>query len=425
MIQQYKSFLFNNTLFTNLLNVSLGNDFYVACLRGSRSIKEEKIPGRDLPYFFEIDDEPIEFDVHFAIENPLTMTDIKNITKNLIKFTTYKQLHFGNYINSTYTRKTPIFNVIFTNEPDFNFIGAGKNSSNIDTYVGYFTLHARADRPYGYEIVKIIYEKNATISLQSGALTFNTEDDSPIITTANTASLYVGQTITGAGIPSNTTILSITNSTTLVMSKDATATASSVSLSFSPISALVSGLIENHNFQANDIISADSNGGTLGAGIVTVQSVLGTTMIVRSTASMTNGNISDIKSAIYPTATFSGGTFNIASDMDLAPGIFFKKIGNSTNKIRLYNATNNTSVTFTNLLENERISISAALKTINSNSSTPIYPRWEKDELVITDGENIISFQTYVDPNWTNVSNSDIIEGYTITMEAPSFLKGD
>ena len=368
MTQQYRYFVFDNELYDKLFNVTLSDDFYVACLRGSRSIKEDKIPGRDIPYFFEVDDEPVEFDVNFALINPLTMSEIKTIVRGLIARTGYKNLHFGEVSGNIYTRKTPIFNVVFTNEPDFHFMGAGKNNSNIDTYVGYFTLHSRADRPYGFESIIIKFELDGVVNASAGP----------------TSGAYT---------------------------------------------ATITGLAQNHTFQIGDIVVAANSGGTFGSGTATVTAVAATTMDVSSTSAFTNGNITNIKLSLYTAAGPTGGTFTIATDLSMAPGISFKKTGASTNPIRLRNATNGSTVSFTNLAANERVTINASLRTITSiGGASSIYTRWSKDELTLDNGSNQLVFEenTGTPPtvSWITIP-SNIIENYTISLEAPSFLKGD
>lgn len=54
------------------------------------------------------------------------------------------------------------------------------------------------------------------------------------VTTSSTADIWVGQPVSGTGIPTGTTVLSITNSTTFELSANATATSSGVALKFSP-----------------------------------------------------------------------------------------------------------------------------------------------------------------------------------------------
>jgi autotransporter-associated beta strand protein len=72
----------------------------------------------------------------------------------------------------------------------------------------------------------------ARASLTGGATT----DTSPNVTVANTAGLVVGMVVTGPGIPAGTTIASITNATTLVLSAPATATLTAQTYAASPLS---------------------------------------------------------------------------------------------------------------------------------------------------------------------------------------------
>jgi hypothetical protein len=64
------------------------------------------------------------------------------------------------------------------------------------------------------------------IALAGGATT----NGSPTVTVTSTAAAYAGQRITGTGIPANTLIASITNGTTLVLSRNATATGTGLTL---------------------------------------------------------------------------------------------------------------------------------------------------------------------------------------------------
>lgn len=62
-----------------------------------------------------------------------------------------------------------------------------------------------------------------------------------------TGVLYAGLPISGTGIPGGTTIASVTNSTTFVLSAAATATSAGVTLTVTPASAAVVGRIVNPN----------------------------------------------------------------------------------------------------------------------------------------------------------------------------------
>ena len=62
-----------------ILNVFLENTMYNQKMSGSRSIQEVKIPGRDQPYLYEVDSEPLEFDISIAFEEPLTVTEVRRV----------------------------------------------------------------------------------------------------------------------------------------------------------------------------------------------------------------------------------------------------------------------------------------------------------------------------------------------------------
>jgi hypothetical protein len=152
MKQVYKAFKFGTYLSNvhDILNVTLDNDMYNENIRGSREIIEDKVQGVEAPYFFYVDDEPLEFEVTFAFENK-TKTNIQSLIRTLLAPETYRALEFGEFSNSTFVEKSPKYNVIFNGEPVISFVG--KTSGNSYVYDGYFTLNARCDRPYGYKNV--------------------------------------------------------------------------------------------------------------------------------------------------------------------------------------------------------------------------------------------------------------------------------
>lgn len=76
----------------------------------------------------------------------------------------------------------------------------------------------------------ITLSANATSS--SGVLTCGTTSGSPNITTASTSVIFIGQAVSGTGIPTGAYIVNIYNATTFTISANATATNASASLSF-------------------------------------------------------------------------------------------------------------------------------------------------------------------------------------------------
>lgn len=166
MRQQYTAFRFDGQVFHEdmstgykLINATLDSDFYMQCIRGPRNIIEDQIPGRDIPYFYEADDEPLEFEVTFAFAEYMTKTQIKTVVRKLFSPVTYKELTFGDYVGSTYTVKTPIYRVLFHGETDINYTGGSDGK-----YIAYFTLTARADRPYGYNVITAAINGSPTAS---------------------------------------------------------------------------------------------------------------------------------------------------------------------------------------------------------------------------------------------------------------------
>jgi len=151
----YTAFSFNGVVYSDLINVSLENNMHSENMRGNRSLLREKIPGRDIPYFYAVEDEPLEFDVVFALTVPKTKAELRVMLRNLISQTGYKELSFGDYnaATTTYTRQSPLYKVVFVGESKLDFVGANVYNSGVATlkYFGYFTLKASVDRPYGFE----------------------------------------------------------------------------------------------------------------------------------------------------------------------------------------------------------------------------------------------------------------------------------
>jgi len=80
----------------------------------------------------------------------------------------------------------------------------------------------------------------------------DTVEDSTNVSIDSTSSLQVGMKVSGSGIPSGTTIESITNSTTFVISSAATATATDITLTFSRVYTTSGGSIKALNYTEGD-----------------------------------------------------------------------------------------------------------------------------------------------------------------------------
>jgi hypothetical protein len=229
MKKVYTAFQFGNYASgtDDVLNVTLENDMYNENIRGSRSIIEDKVQGVEAPYFFYVDDEPLEFEVNFAFEAK-GKDEIKIMMRNLLAAKTYSQLKFGEYNGQNFVQQSPTYNVIFVGEPAISFIG--RNVDGVLKYDGYFTLQARCDRPYGYLPVNIPFVSGSGVTHNSIAdievypnivITVNT-GTSNLVIGSYTSAAFTGSPIsqisftqvkTGELITINGNLFTITSST--------------------------------------------------------------------------------------------------------------------------------------------------------------------------------------------------------------------
>lgn len=144
MVNSTKIFTFDNrnsaTDFTfSILNVTLNNDFYNFAPLGAKSIREEKVSGRDLPYFYDTDLEVMSFKMTIAFEDFVTQSEVGEVIKwlflpktpRLLRFQEHDLNYFGTFIG----------------EPRFHYIG-----NNLDgfEFIGYIEVEFRANAPYGW-----------------------------------------------------------------------------------------------------------------------------------------------------------------------------------------------------------------------------------------------------------------------------------
>lgn len=100
---------------------------------------------------------------------------------------------------------------------------------------------------------------------------------SPAVTVSSTANLLPGMTVTGTGIPSNTTILAVPSATTLTLSQNATATSTTTSLTFETRNSYTGGtflnggtvVLTSNATQTTGSILAPANSYGLGTGPIT------------------------------------------------------------------------------------------------------------------------------------------------------------
>jgi hypothetical protein len=347
----YTAFSFNGVVYSDLINVSLENNMHSENMRGNRSLLREKIPGRDIPYFYAVEDEALEFDVVFALTTPKTKAELKVIMRNLITQTGYKELSFGNYFEVTATRT---------------------NASNS-------------------------------------------------LTSVDTSNLKVGGSISGTGIPNGTTIASI-GTGTLTMSANASSSGTNTVRVYMRESPIYKVIFDGES--KLDFVGAN----VYNSGVATLKYFGYFTL--RASADRPYG-FENLTGSILASLT-GQADLNNTGDLPVFPNIVITNGTTAYNvPIRIFNATNETSIGFTSLagavspsLIGEVITINADLKTISSTVGG-VYNRWQRNDLKLEVGINDINLQEYIGsptPTWQNITTNPWAS-VVFTVQAPTFIK--
>jgi predicted phage tail component-like protein len=144
MIQSAKYFNYNNIDLSSFPNMRIGNesnDMYAVQIIGDRSLREEKIPGRQAPYFYGLEDSPLTVSITVALDQPKTISELRSFFRWLYNQNEYKKLVFD-------TDPNKIYYALFIGQPQFIYIdrsiGADINENN-RKLIGYITLQARCN----------------------------------------------------------------------------------------------------------------------------------------------------------------------------------------------------------------------------------------------------------------------------------------
>lgn len=95
MIQNAKYFTFNNTSLSSFTGMRIANetaDMYGVQIIGNRTLIEEKIPGRQAPYLYKVDDLPLTLQITVALDTPKPVSELRSFFRWLYNNDTYKQL---------------------------------------------------------------------------------------------------------------------------------------------------------------------------------------------------------------------------------------------------------------------------------------------------------------------------------------------
>lgn len=133
----------------------------------SREIVEEKVKGKDRPYFMSIETEPLQFSVSFAFEETWNTAKIREVARWLTQHDYYQELYFANEDGLGAER---FFYAIVVDE-----------STLVHNCLkqGYINLTFRCDSPYSYSplMTSRVYPwKTTPITLPSNDFNNGTKD---------------------------------------------------------------------------------------------------------------------------------------------------------------------------------------------------------------------------------------------------------
>lgn len=185
-----------STSFTpSIINATLNNDMYEFAPLGVKSLREEKVQGRDIPYFYNVEYEPMGFTMTIAFEDYATQAQVNEVIKwlylprtpKLLSFTEYGLNYFG----------------VFIGQPKFYYVG---NNLSGYKFIGYIEVEFRANAPYGWTNIIDDTENTGDIEvLPSFEITNNYAGQNTVTisnSTNSTSFVYVlaqGETLTFNG----------------------------------------------------------------------------------------------------------------------------------------------------------------------------------------------------------------------------------
>jgi predicted phage tail component-like protein len=144
MIQNAKYFNYNNIDLSSFPSMRIGNennDMYALQIIGDRSIREEKIPGRQSPYFYGYEDSPLTVNITVALEQPKNINELRSFLRWLYNVDGYKTLFFDTDPNKFYY-------ALFVGQPNFIYLDRSQSSDinqNNRKLIGFINLTARCN----------------------------------------------------------------------------------------------------------------------------------------------------------------------------------------------------------------------------------------------------------------------------------------
>jgi len=144
MIQSAKYFNYSNIDLSSFSHMRIGNesnDMYAVQIIGDRALREEKIPGRQAPYFYGLEDSPLSISITVALEQPKSVSELRSFFRWLYNQNEYKPLIFD-------TDPNKIYYALFVGQPQFIYLDRSSNTDinqNDRRLIGYINLQARCN----------------------------------------------------------------------------------------------------------------------------------------------------------------------------------------------------------------------------------------------------------------------------------------
>lgn len=171
MIENAKYFNFNDRSLSTFEGMRIGTEstsLYAVQIISNRRLIEEKIPGRQAPYFYGVDDDPLTLEITVALEKPKLISELRPFFQWLYNNTEYKELWFD-------TDRNKIFYAMFIGTPVLNYIEQGTTDPNNRRLIGYITLTARCNA--GTAFAPAIQTMKIFSEIQPVNTLFNTGDN--------------------------------------------------------------------------------------------------------------------------------------------------------------------------------------------------------------------------------------------------------
>ncbi|WP_260984586.1 phage tail domain-containing protein [Paenibacillus xylanexedens] len=148
----YFSFAGVKSVDYGILNVNLNSGMQEEVFFSSQEIIEEKVKGRDKPYYMRTETEPLKFSVSFAFEETWNTEKIREVARWLTQHDYYQELYF---VNEDGLGSERIF-----------YAKVVDDSTLVHNCLkqGYINLTFRCDSPYSYSPIMTsrVYKWNYT-----------------------------------------------------------------------------------------------------------------------------------------------------------------------------------------------------------------------------------------------------------------------